>query len=90
MSGKICNQAHVCKHEGCYHKVPHDGQCANPMPCRDFQRVPGKREEDAPISACVPVSTDGHYYTSERKWCGCCGGRGYTDITHTHKVPESV
>jgi hypothetical protein len=84
----VCNLSHICKREKCHHKTPHTRNCANAMPCRDFQWVEGKDTIDPPISFCVAVSPDGQYYTSERKWCNCCGGRGYTDEVTAHKVPD--
>lgn len=87
MNLKICNQAHVCKKEPCTHKVPHEGQCANAMPCHDFQWNAGTSPDKCtiPISACVPV-VDGKYHTWLLKLCPHCLGIGRIEEKVYHSV----
>lgn len=86
----ICNQSHVCKNAQCSHKIPHKRNCANPMPCHDFEFESGKIPDSSmvPISACVAISTDGHYYTGTREMCPHCQGGGYIHHAQRHKIPN--
>lgn len=73
---KICDRSHICvKAATCPHAIPHDSQCAIAMPCYD--------DPSGEISACVEIK-DGKYSTWERKWCKCCGGKGFEDVEHIH------